>query len=64
MKAWFSAGVPTVTRRQGKTPELRRVIEIQPRLTASKRLGAPVAVLQDLSGPKVRLGEVRELTSS
>ena len=26
---------------------------------ASKRLGVPVAVLQDLSGPKVRLGEVR-----
>jgi len=28
--------------------------------TASKRLGTPVAVLQDLSGPKVRLGEVRD----
>ncbi len=27
---------------------------------ASKRLGVPVAVLQDLSGPKVRLGEVRD----
>jgi len=27
---------------------------------ASKRFGVPVAVLQDLSGPKVRLGEVRD----
>jgi pyruvate kinase len=27
---------------------------------ASERLGTPVAVLQDLSGPKVRLGEVRD----
>ena len=40
------------------TPDEHAEVLERVRATA-KRLGVPVAVLQDLSGPKVRLGEVR-----